>query len=357
MKNIYYILRKAIMFIIILPTCMIYSSENSHHQNGNDSIPQYSSLHKIVLLDDSLEQQVFNPMEIKNKEIGHITSFINIKSLYIAIWGVVVALIGAICTFIAFMVQTIHNKKLSADNREERFENKLFFFLTMYKNIVENMEVSNVCKSHKAFNFYFYELQALHYIIQKLNIKNLPNEELISLCMSISLNGITPNSNGNEQDLIYYKYRDILSKEDYFRICQSIEKLKIIDNKKLTQLRNERKLTLFTNYANIQLIEGRRVFWFWGKRWDLIPYMKLIHTSFSYINKYCKSIKHKSEKQKYYYLDLLNSQMSDHELAFLYIFVNSRENNDIGIDIENIEYMVKHTNLPDLYNYKKWNII
>ena len=357
MRNTHYYVKLIIfLFVIISPNTVIDSFGSSQHSSKNDSIPQYSPFKKIVLLDDSLEQQVFNPMEIKNKEIGHISSYINIKSLYIAMWGVIAAAFGAIGTFIAFGVQVRCNKKLSADNREERFENKLFYFLTMYKEIVNNFEVANVCKSHKAFNFYFYEIQALFYLIHDLQIKNLSDEDILSICMSISINGITPNSDASEKDLIYRNYKDILTKEDYFRICDLIEELKHLNDEKLKQLRDERKFTLYFNYANIKLIEHKSIPWFWGKRWDLIPYMKLIKTSFSYIDKHCNSKKHKSGKEKNYYLELLNSQMSDHELAVLYMFVNSRENDDIGINKKDIEYMVTHTNLPDLYNYKKWEV-
>ncbi|MDR2084876.1 MAG: hypothetical protein LBP67_07770 [Bacteroidales bacterium] len=319
-------------------------------------------LNKIYHLDNSLDSHIFNGNNTKAKTYVPISDYINIKQLYIAAGSILVALIGAILTFFAFWVQTSYNKKTRTEANRERFESRFFLFINMYNELVNEIEIINVCKGHQSFNFLFYEIQALFYIIKDLNIQSidgstLTKDEIMSISVSITISGITPNNYRDNIDLIYSMYKDIILKEDYVNICNQIKKYVNIDNDDLEVLYKEERFTLFWNYAYIQLKEKKQVYWFIGRRSYLIPYFKLIRSKFMYIDKYLegqKKLNLNINDEKNYYLQLSNSSMSEHELAVLYMIVNSRENHYMKIKREYIDYLVESTELPDLYNYKKW---
>ena len=121
-----------------------------------------------------------------------------------------------------------------------------------------------------------------------------------------------------------------------------------MDDDKLKMLLKEEEHTLILNFHRLQLDEKKNVQWFWGFRSGFIPYIKTVRSIIDFINNNCP----KGIKDSYKYLE---ASLSEHELAILYIFASSKENDYIGLNRDFIKNIIDITNLPNLYRYDKWD--
>lgn len=86
-----------------------------------------------------------------------------------------IALIAAILTFYAFYVQYKANNNQQKDIVIERFRDNFFKQLDIYRNLVNNLYLSEDIRGQWAFHFIFYELKSVHYY----TTKNLVLDDLI----------------------------------------------------------------------------------------------------------------------------------------------------------------------------------
>ena len=281
----------------------------------------------------------------------------DIKSARINYWAVVIAalsaLIAAIGAFVTcgtFIYQYRLGRRQMHDISEERYENRLFGYLDQYRRNVENFRFESIGKGRPVFNYLFYEYQTLYLDFSEQGYKDesgneIDKEILSGMAISMVVNGLTRNSDGGPTDLIYDKYRDVVPLEVY-ESMKAIEDLyKKMDDNSLREKLACNPRTLLINYGKLQL-NGAAVPWFYGCRAFFMPYVRTTVCLLDLIASH--NSKDKSEDFK-----IVSSVIGDHELAVLYAFSNSRDNN-MGLDKELIEKFIEHSHMPDLYNYKKW---
>ncbi len=320
--------------------------------NEHDKIIQFQKYIEDGLNHLQQEEQMCNHISAYSDIEGVITSRMANR---LSIISIVIASVSTLLTLLIFLIQSRINARQKLDITTERFENHLFGCIDHLNNYVDNIEIYNVAKGRKSFNYLFYEYEMLFNVFKQENINSiksntvLSNSELSSLAISFIINGITPNVNGGDKDIIYPKYKDILNKEDYMRLVKIVDHYENIKDEELQELYDNNEYTLIVNYANIKLKEGKRVPWFWGIRFYYIPYIKQLHNIFSYISELDDKIK----KDKY--LNFINSSFNDTELGLLNAFVASKEN-IVGINENDVKIIIEKCKLDNLYNYNSWSI-
>lgn len=281
----------------------------------------------------------------------------DIKSARINYWAVVIAalsaLIAAIGAFVTcgtFIYQYRLGRRQMHDISEERYENRLFGYLEQYRRNVESFRFAVIGEGRPVFNYLFYEYQTLYLDFSEQGFKDengveIDKEILSGMAISMVVNGLTRNSDGGPSDLIYDKYRDVVPMAVYESMKAIEDSYKKIDDNSLREKLAGTPRTLLINYGKLQLA-GAAVPWFYGCRAFFMPYVRTTICLLDLIASH--NSKEKSEDFK-----IVSSVIGDHELAVLYAFSNSRDNN-MGLDSEMIEKFIAHSHMPDLYNYKKW---
>lgn len=328
---------------------------------------QKSEIDKLVELDDSIEQIIYRDGRVYDKCNHIITSMelknakMNLRNSLLAQISLVIAFLSMVGTCGTLIYQGRLSKRQKRDISNERFENNLNIQLQRYDRAVSGFEIKNVCKGRFSFNFLFYEYKLLYEDFCGLELKSrktnepLHAEYISSLAVSFVVSGLTANSDGGRSDIVYGKYAAELSPADYEKLKAVVMRYKRIGDTDLIRLADPLSgRTLFINYAPVKLSEGREVRWFWGIRPDFIPYVKIIRSALDYIAGFVQANR-LSEKEADRYFRMLESSFSEHELGLLYAFVCSHENREyIGIPRPEAERLIALSQLPDLYNFRKW---
>ncbi len=277
---------------------------------------------------------------------------LNISTLIYYIIAASMLVIGAALTFIAFWVQYSFNKEQKQDIFKERFENKYFNLLKVYRSNANTTVMDNVGHGKHAFHFMFYEFKAIYFFLWNneeidswIDSKNYNNTEryeyknklILNAAFSFFLNGASKSaiqiikatagdlpestlSNINKQLLEKQEYS--LNQEDVFLIKEG----KFISSKKIIR---EKEIAEGKQVPYIKDYAGKRIKLFDGHRLRLIHYYRLIYTIFEWVvieNKIAdpKSNKRKGEnkldQERIYYLRFLLDEMSEHEVALLKAF-------------------------------------
>lgn len=354
-----------IIFIVLLFTQInLFAKDSIKIGMPKDSIVMEMSENTLMNKDKILIFQRYIEDELNNNSVqekcNHISAYSEIESVIasrvanrISKISIIIAVISTMLTLLIFMIQSFINKRQKKDITIERFENHLYGCINQLDNYIDKIEIYNVCKGRKSFNFLFYEYEMLVKEFQKQNLickstnKLLTIEDISSLAISFIINGITPNSTGDEHDIIFKKYSDFLTKDDYIKLRDLVDSYENMNDELLESLYCRNSYTLIMNYANIKLKENKRVPWFWGVRFYYIPYAKQLANIFTFLSE----LDAKIDRNKYY--SLLDALFNDSELGLLYAYVNSRENRG-GLNIGDIEKIIKKCELDDIYNYKKW---
>lgn len=256
-----------------------------------------------------------------------------------------IAFIGVVLTFLAFFIQYTFNRTHKNDIQRERVENNLFNFLQTLSQISDDIKVENIGSNKKAFHFIFYQYQGLYFIFYSY-LKNHPKsdlffdkiEESIPLfSFSFLLSGVTNKSNNQIRGKVIesvkyslYKTEPSLSDSeleaqvsevvDYFfeDLVNIMLNLQRLTDDSLKVLKNEENLVLFITYAHL-IIEKKvdYIDWFWGYRISLVPYIKYLIMTVSYVME-------SDIEDKVVYYKHIYSQMSEHEIGLLNILANNR---------------------------------
>ena len=324
--------------------------------NQDSIVDQYSHKwlgEKVNDLDNFIDKKVFSESPIK-ENLDEISLANDIKNTKISLRAYRTAIASVILTILVFVIQCYINFRINKDNKKERFENRLHMYLDIYHRNIGKVLMSGVCEGRVAFNFIFYEFEMIlnEFIKLKPKAKDgnrlLAYEELCSIVFSFILNGVTRNSKGGERDILYYKYKDILPLDEYENLKEKYVYFRDMTDEKLKSLLDQKEHTLILNFHRIQLEEKKNVQWFWGFRAGFIPYVKTVRSIVDFINQ-------EGPSDKYSNLKYLEASLSEHELAVLYIFAASKENDCIGLNLDSIKSIVEATHLPILYRYDKWD--
>jgi hypothetical protein len=240
------------------------------------------------------------------------------------------------------------------DNRRERYENRLFGYLEQYRENVNSLSFNVIGSGRPVFNYIFYEYQALFLDFCQMGYKApdgspMDKETISSIAISMVINGITSNSDGSSMDLIYDKYRDVVTMDVYESMKAIVDGYENMPDKVLKEKLENNPHTLLINYGQLQLM-GEHLPWFYGCRSYFMPYVRTVSCLLDLM------ADARNDKDLCNLADdfrIVSSVIGDHELAILHAFANSRDNN-VGLDREMIDRFIEISHMPDLYNYKKW---
>ena len=301
-------------------------------------------------IDNKVSKMTSNTANIEEISLSN-----DLKNTRLNIFSLLIAISSALATVGVFFYQHKTNRAIETDNKKERFENRLFLYLDIYHKNINNILISDIGGGRISFNFIFYEFEMMlrEFINLKPKSKDgnlLSYNQIVSITMSFIVNGITRNANMDDRDIVYHnKYEDVLDEKEYEKLKKHYLFFRAMDNEKLQQLLDEKKHTLILNFSNKQLIDKKSVPWFYGVRAGFIPYVKSVRSIINFIKT------DSPEKDPKISLKYLEACLSEHELAVLYIFANSKENDTIQLDKDMINYLVESTKLPILYRYDKWD--
>lgn len=344
-----------LLLIVAILSISTLSADNSHLDDKITS-PSRGLPGKVSDMEHFIDNKV-SKMTSNTANIEEISLSNDLKNTRLNIFSLVIAFGSCLVTACVFLYQQRINRTIETDNKKERFENRLFLYLDIYRkniNNVNNILISGIGDGRTSFNFIFYEIEMMLYEFITLKPKApdgrpLSYDEIVSITMSFIVNGVTRNCSMDERDIIFHnKYENILDKQEYNKLKERFVYFREMTDVKLRMLLNEGKHTLILNYYKLQLEDKKLVPWFYGIRTNFIPYVKSVRSLINYIKE--ESPNYWKENLKY-----LEASLSEHELAILYMFVNSAENDTIGLNREIIAELVDNTKLPSLYRYDLWN--
>lgn len=223
-----------------------------------------------------------------------------------------IALAAAVLTFFAFWVQFKANEQQKIDLRIERFENKFYELLRLHKSNIEELQIGEL-SGRKTFVQMFYELKYCYQLCKKTAKRNyidISDNDIMDISYSIFFYGIGENS------------------EKYFSDTFSELKQKAFEKIK-TQLHSvQREYSIKrenVDYNPIQCVSKFRdeelnmEFYYYpfdGHVSHLSHYFIHLYQTSNYIIKQNNNLL--SEEQKYDYIKMLRSQLSNFEQLLMY---------------------------------------
>lgn len=227
--------------------------------------------------------------------------------------GTSLIIIGAILSFIAFWVQFYANRIQRTDITRERFENKYFELLHIYREIVSDIHIETVGKGKQVFHFMFYDLKALLRLMSKEKIFNhssILRKDKLDIGFDLFLDGVSKTAVGKEKIIEEHLLiqNGIIPKNDFNDFFA-----------KLVNIQTQ-SIDKTINVEYLMDYKENGLGFFGGHRLRLIPYFKHIHTLLNYINSQPDQIVPKQHKIDY--VLMLFNLMSEHEIAILKAYVS-----------------------------------
>jgi hypothetical protein len=280
---------------LIVIVCKISDINNGYDSNFIEQVPYFNK---------GLEQQKINYDALIKLYQSRRT---NIS------W--MIALFGATMTFLAFWVQTRANINQKEDIEKERYENKLFHLLDVYRDICHNTKIEKAGEGKVAFHYMFYEYKAIYFIIDndedkniKAEIKNCQHDpsdsNLINyLAFTYFINGVTANK------------IDTSIKEN---VITDLGKRLIRDKLLELQEKSEKKYWTKIDDSPNYLCDysQKQIKFFDGHRPRFIPYIKYIELILDFISKNIDKSKDGNDSS----IKFLIKEQTDHEIGLIYAY-------------------------------------
>lgn len=274
------------------------------------------------------------------------------------IMGPFVAIAAAILTFFAFWVQFKANTLQRSDIQIERFENNLFNYFQLLNNQISDSYIPNVGNNKQSYHFMFYEFKSICYYLQRLKISEYKKQDVIFKCAyTIFINGASLSDvkriteDNMKADHSTYDKQEIKVINNFFYDFNRYKYLRK-RNGTVQYLRDYKTL-------DIKLFDGHRL--------RLIPFYRSICIIIKYMydeifsNHYISSEQKKSKFE--FYLNLLCSQLSEHQIGLLKIIYKYSCDKDHSYFVENKgvelffkdyiqKYIIATTMDCDTWNFK-----
>lgn len=285
------------------------------------------------------------------------TTLGGVVGLRVALTGSVLAFVGAMFTFIAFYIQYDANNiqqrqftKQEKDLAKERFENKFFAMLDIYRGIVQALEMEQVGVGKRAFHFMFFEFKALYVRIWELGFLKTPvtgndegeeyesrgrRERVLKVAFNLFINGV-----GTVNHRIEDSCKKLISPEELKSILKDVQQIQ------------ERNKPVFT--GDIRYLgdyKGKCFPVFDGHRLRLVCYFRQVYMIIHYLCE--QDEKFLDEEEKDFYLRLFCSQMSEHEIALIKAYNSSDE--QVTVKEEGIEKIFTIFPFHDTLNWDNRN--
>lgn len=258
------------------------------------------------------------------------TTLGGVVGVRVALAGSVLAFVGAMFTFIAFYIQYEANNiqqgqftEQKKDLAKERFENKFFAMLDIYRNIVQSVEMEQVGSGKRAFHFMFFEFKALYVRVWELGLLRTPfgggsdegeryesqrrRERVLKVAFNLFMNGV-----GTVNHRIKDTCKELISSKELERILSVVQ-----------QAQKENEDVFTGNVRYLGDYKGRHFPVFDGHRLRLVSYFRQVYMIIHFL--YEQDKKFLNDEEKDFYLRLFCSQMSEHEIALIKAYDSSDE--------------------------------
>lgn len=243
------------------------------------------------------------------------------------IMGPFIAITASILTFIAFWVQYKANKQQtiqfkSQDNaaRVDRFENKLFELIKIYRDNLSGIEIADSINGRKAFISMFNEIRFTYYCIKdfinsytrSIGFDKDQENSILDLSYKVFFMGIGESSN----KLIIKSSKDILNPDFVQSLIEYLDRIKF-------KFRNLPKDKIFV----IDPVTGKVIRYantyvpFDGHISRLGNYFRHLYRTIKFIAEQDDEVI--DEETKCQYAKTLRAQISDYEQLLLYYNINS----------------------------------
>lgn len=282
-----------VLFIVII--YKIWNINNGYESNFIEQVPYFN---------EGLEQQKI-----------HYDALIKLYQSRRTNISWMIALFGATMTFLAFWVQTRANynqredlNKQKEDLANERYENKLFHLLDIYRDICHNTKIDKVGEGKIAFHYMFYEYKAIYYIIKYKDyiykeLLKSDNETINYLAFTYFINGVTPNMiETSIIDGVITKKGKELIRDELIKLQQKSE------NNTWTDIKETPYYLRDYSYKKIKYFDGHRP--------RFVPYIKYIRLILDFIKAPTKTTK----TNDYNYINFLIKEQTDHEIGLIYAY-------------------------------------
>lgn len=260
------------------------------------------------------------PKVIENKEYNgdYLGSLINLKSIKISLVAVVVAAIGCIFTFIAFLMQKeandIHRNDIAA---EHLVENHLKL-IDIYRDVVKQIDINGMLSGQAAFHFLFYELKSLYvHLLDSYPFFQAAQyrDAAVYASMKIFMSGCT---DGDNSKLIVALEKhlgsDLPEHVEWESLMCGLERL----NVDFVTKREPPKCFIFAKYKDPNLFPQLPPL-YKGQLQRLSPYFNLIEL-FLKLSSKSASINRSDAEVVDLYKELFTKQLSIHEAAMLNMY-------------------------------------
>lgn len=254
----------------------------------------------------------------------------------------------AVCTtYSAFLVQWKFNEEQSRFNREqiakfnkERVEKIIYEFIGMHTNLVRDIRVTDITSGNRSFHFIYYECMSMREVLDSLldtpawsylKERGRSMEEVTTIAFKSCYFGISQTKNGALESWVRNRFNGVydgLLKEfiqaitDIQRLNEKrvyLSKAMLRSNVSAIKERLKKETRMMNEYFN-----SDQVFLFADGHMPVLDsYMRLLNTTlrqFNYLTRTEDGTPVLNEREKEYYLDLLRSQLSSHELLIISLY-------------------------------------
>lgn len=254
----------------------------------------------------------------------------------------------AVCTtYSAFLVQWKFNEEQSRFNREqiakfnkERVEKIIYEFIGMHTNLVRDIRVTDITSGNRSFHFIYYECMSMREVLDSLldtpawsylKERGRSMEEVTTIAFKSCYFGISQTKNGALESWVRNRYNGVYDGvlKEFIQAITDIQrsnekrvylsKAMLRSNVSAIKERLKKETRMMNEYFN-----SDQVFLFADGHMPVLDsYMRLLNTTlrqFNYLTQTEDGTPVLNEGEKEYYLDLLRSQLSSHELLIISLY-------------------------------------
>lgn len=272
------------------------------------------------------------------------------------IMGPFIAIIAAGLTYKAFIIQYEANKELRkttqsqeealkiqkqqyedqrVDIEKERFENKYFKMLDVYREAANFIHIENIGTGNIAFHYMYYEFKSLYILFQKLCTRDnimIEKKDMVKIAFVIFYYGITEGENYTIKHMLREQYN--YSEEKMVEVerfinevleiqrcqkCFCIDKKGICSNHCKNEMIKIERLKKKVGFLHEYLDYGQKFKIYDGHMFNLSSYFLFIQNIIEYVISQ-KEYKKVDEKNDEFYIEFLRSQLGAHETVLLYFY-------------------------------------
>lgn len=262
----------------------------------------------------------------------------------------------AVCTtYSAFLVQWKFNEEQSRFNREqiakfnkERVEKIIYEFIGMHTNLVRDIRVTDITSGNRSFHFIYYECMSMREVLDSLldtpvwsslKMRGRSMEEVTTIAFKSCYFGISQTKNGALESWVRNRYNGVYDGllKEFIQAITDIQRLnekrvhlsKAMPRSNVSAVKEQLKkeTRMMNEYFN-----SDQVFLFADGHMPVLDsYMRLLNATLRQFNYLTMTDEGApllnddgspvlTEKEREYYLDLLRSQLSSHELLIISLY-------------------------------------